>query len=379
MRRKVFWLVTVALLLPLAAWLLLTFGLQPSPFPAGSDSAARLKPGGLTVQSAGFDLRDSTRPTPRNRDYPGAAGRRLKGTVWYPDTAGPYPLIVHSHGFTSNHRNGAYLGRYLASHGYVVVAVDHPLTHMFAPGDPNARDVVNQPGDVSFLIDTLVATPGDIDPALAGRIDSEHIGAMGISLGGLTATLIGYHPQLRDERVDAVLSIAGPTVFFTPTFFGKRELPFLMLAGDIDALLPWSANARPVPEKIPGGQLLTLAGGSHTGFSGGTALLRWMRNTDAVGCWSVKRNLDLEDDADWSSLLGGASLGVDDRAELDICTADRLPDTMHVLRQHMIARVAVRAFFDSVLQADPDTRREAARYLREILPRELPEVSYRAG
>ena len=152
-----------------------------------------------------------------------------------------------------------------------------------------------------------------------------------------------------------------------------------MLAGDADALVPWAMNARPVPEKIPGGQLVTLAAGSHTGFSGGAALIRWMRNTDALGCWSVQRNLDLEEDTDWSSLLGGAALGVDDSVELDICGGDTLPETMSVLRQHRIARVAVRAFFDSVLQADPALRRGAARYLRETLPRELPDVSYRAN
>ncbi|MEQ8515619.1 MAG: hypothetical protein RIC38_08445, partial [Chromatocurvus sp.] len=256
MRRILAWGAAITLLVVAAAFLLLTFGLQPAPFPDGSDSAARLAPGPLTVGSADVRLVDRQRRTPRNRDYPGAVVRGLNGTVWYPNAGGPYPLIVHSHGFTSNHRNGAYLARHLASHGYVVIAVDHPLTHMFAPGDPNVRDVVNQPGDVSFLIDTLTSAPGDIDPALAGKVDGERIGVMGISLGGLTATLAGYHPQLRDARVGAVLSIAGPTVFLTPAFFPARPLPFLMLAGDADALVPWTMNARPVPEKIPGGQLV---------------------------------------------------------------------------------------------------------------------------
>ena len=379
MRRILLWLLAALILVLAAAYLLLNFGLQPTAFPAASQSAARLESGDLSVVSADIALVDSQRPTPRNRDYPGDDSRELKGTVWFPDSGGPYPLILHSHGFTSSHRNGAYLAHHLVSHGYVVVAVDHPLTHMFAPGDPNVRDVVNQPGDLSFLIDVLTSTPERLDPALAGRVDGDRIGVMGISLGGLTATLVGYHPELRDERVDAVLSIAGPTVFLTPSFFPARPQPFLMLAGDADALVPWAANARPVPGKIPGGQLLTLAAGSHTGFSGGTALLRWMRNTDVVGCWSVQRNLDLEDDTDWSELLGGAAQGVDDSVALGLCDYDTLPETMHVLRQHMIARVAVRAFFDSVLRADIKARDAAARYLRETLPRELPDVSYRSN
>lgn len=377
-RKILLWLVTPLLLLAFALWLLLTFGLQPEPFPAGSDSLARLAPGPFAVTRAAIDLVDPSRPTSPNSDFPGSDTRPLKGAAWYPDTGGPYPLVVHVHGFTSNHRNGAYLARHLASHGYVVVAVDHPLTHMFAPGDPNARDVINQPGDVSFLIDTLSTRPGEIDPALQGRVDGDRIAVMGISLGGLTATLAGYHPQLGDERIDAVVAIAGPTAFLTPAFFQSRSLPFLMLAGDADALVPWKANARSVLDRIPGGQLLTLADGSHTGFAGGTALLRWMRNTDAAGCWSVKRNLDLEDGASWSSLLNVAEADVVDSVELDICSDDTLPPTMHVLRQQRITQVAVRAFIDSVLQADPAVRSAATRYLRESLPRELPDVSFLA-
>lgn len=375
-RKILLWLFAPLLLLTLALWALLTFGLQPEPFPAGSESLARLAPGPFKVSRAAIDLVDPDRPTPPNRDFTGSDTRPLVGAAWYPDEGGPYPLVVHVHGFTSHHRNGAYLARHLASHGYVVVAVDHPLTKMLAPGDPNARDVINQPGDVSFLIDILSTRPEAIDPAMQDRVDADRVAVMGISLGGLTATLAGYHPKLMDERIDAVVSIAGPTAFLAPAFFQSRSLPFLMLAGDADAIVPWEANARSVLGRIPGAQLLTLADGSHTGFAGGTALLRWMRNTDAAGCWSVKRNLDLEEDASWSSLLNVAEAGVDESAALDLCSDDTLPPTMHVLRQQRITQVAVRAFLDSVLQKDPAVRSAAARYLRESLPRELRDVSF---
>lgn len=377
-KRTLTWFVGPLLLVMLALWLLLTYGLQPEPFPAGSESVTRLAPGPFAVTHVAIDLVDRRRPTPPNRDFPGSDARQLRGAVWYPAEEGPYPLVVHVHGFTSNHRNGAYLARHLASHGYVVVAVDHPLTYMFAPGDPNARDVINQPGDVSFLIDVLSMRPEEVDPALVAKVDGDRIGVMGISLGGLTATLAGYHPALRDERIDAAVSIAGPTAFLTPAFFQRRSLPFLMLAGDADALVPWRKNASHIPSRIPGAQLLTLANASHTGFAGGTALLRWMDNTDIVGCWSVRRNLDLEDDASWSSLLGTSESGVDDSAELDVCSEEPASSTMHVLRQQSITQLAVRAFFDSVLQVDPAVRNAAAHYLRETLPREMPDVSYRA-
>ena len=53
---------------------------------------------------------------------------------------------------------GAYLAEQLASLGYVVVAVDYPLTNGLAPGGPDVKDVVNQLADVSFLIDTPAGT-----------------------------------------------------------------------------------------------------------------------------------------------------------------------------------------------------------------------------
>ena len=122
----------------------------------------------------------------------------------------------------------------LASHGYVVVAVNYPLTNMGAPGGPNVKDVVNQPGDVSFLIDSLLEQSATSGHSLEGMVDADRIGVTGISLGGLTSTLAAFHPEWADDRIKASLSIAGPTALFTPEFFQHRDVPFLMLAGDID-------------------------------------------------------------------------------------------------------------------------------------------------
>ena len=183
---------------------------NPEPLPAASESARRLADGPLPVARLPLALADRSRPTDANGDFPGAPARQLEGHLWYPTEGGPYPLLVYSHGFTSDHRNGAYLAEHLASHGFVVAAVNHPLTHWGAPGGPRVADVVNQPGDVSFLIDRLLARSADAGDVLAATIDEERIGVLGVSLGGLTATLAGFHPTLGDPRIDAVLSIAGP-------------------------------------------------------------------------------------------------------------------------------------------------------------------------
>ena len=197
-------LLMFSLLVAVGLWVLAT-GKQPEPFVPGTESAARLQPGPLTVVKVERDYVDVSRRTDANGDYPGAADRRLETTLWYPQNreSAPYPLLVYSHGFSSSRQEAESLAAYLASHGYIVIAPTYPLTNLRAPGGPRVQDVVNQPADVRFLIDELLAaseTPGN---ALYQQLDPERIGALGLSLGGLTSTLVAFHPDMRDPRISA--------------------------------------------------------------------------------------------------------------------------------------------------------------------------------
>lgn len=346
-------------------------------FPPGSVSARRIEPGPWTVSVFEETFVDRRRPTPPNGEVPARSERVLAGSVWYPAEAraGRGPLLVFSHGFTSLRYSGRYLAEHLAGYGFVVVAVDYPLTSMGAPGGPMLEDVVNQPGDIRFLIDTLLGYSGAAGHVLSGRIDPARIGALGISLGGLTTTLAAYHPRWRDPRIGAALSIAGPSHFLTSAFFAGVEVPFMMLAGELDALVPWASHAAPVPHKRPGATLVTLRGGSHTGFSGGMAWLRWMRNTDALGCYLVLRHIDEAHSEDWPGLFGAQEAGLIATARNELCRLDPLPKTTDVLRQQLISKLVVRAFFDSTLGADNETRRAADDFLINRLGEELEDVS----
>ena len=365
-------LVLIALVVLSSCWVY-----RPEPMPEGSESAARLAPGPWTVAEFEETFVDRSRPTQANEDFEGAPDRTMKGDVWYPSEAeaGASPLLVFSHGFTSVAENGRYLAEHLASHGFVVVAVDYPLTNMSAPGGPMLEDVAYQPGDVSFLIDTLSGYSAVAGHELSGKVDTGRIGVFGISLGGLTSTLVGYHPRWRDPRVDAVLSIAGPTSFFTPAFFETADPDFLMLAGEIDALVPFASNAAPIPEKVPGSILVSIADGSHTGFSGGTRWLQWMDNTDSLGCYSVMNNIEEGDEDDWSDLLGTAEEGINADVPNELCLVDPLPDALNPVRQQMIATLAIRAFFEQSLLDEGTRRSEAERFLKTGLAADVPEVT----
>ena len=85
----------------------LSNGKQAQPFPQDSASAARLSVGPLVVMSHNEVFVDESRPSQAHGDYAGATSRTLDAKVWHPadNKSGPYPLIVHRHGFSS-HRDG---------------------------------------------------------------------------------------------------------------------------------------------------------------------------------------------------------------------------------------------------------------------------------
>jgi len=345
----------------------------PAPPPTGSPSADRFAPGPFAVASRDYTFVDSSRPSPADR-----APRMLVTTVWFPvDAPGPHPLVLYSHGFLGNRFGGRYLAKYLASRGYVVAAPDHPFTRRWAPGGPRVEDVVNQPADLQLVIDRLLGW-GASDRPFLGAIDPARIGVMGLSLGGMTATMIAFDPQRRDPRIAAVVSIAGPLALFGSPYFAGPPVPFLMIAGDADVVIDYAANAPLAIERVPGGTLVSIAGASHVGFDDtATGIPRLFGDPDRFACWWLKLTLDVE--------LGAALLaGLDETVSGTLlpaamplpCRESAACSAMSAKRQHAITTLAVGAFFDSRLSADPTIRARAARYLAHDIAHDFPEVRY---
>jgi len=345
--------------------------------PADSASARALLGGPYQVVERELTLVDDSRTTPPNGDYPGAESRTLVTSIWYPEgeVPGGMPLVVYSHGFMSNRQGGNYLARALASNGFLVAAADFPLSSMNAPGSPNAADVANQPGDVSFIIDSLLALEGD-DKPFEAAVDPSRIGAMGLSLGGLTSTLVGYHPRWRDERVRAVISIAGPAAMFTRRFYLNSRAPFLMIAGTEDAIVDYQTHAANIPARVPHGSLLTIRGGSHTSFvSLAEPSMRFMDHPDSLGCDALTANAGEGEGENPFDVLGDLSDGVNpELTSLDIC-GNALGRSLHPGRQQMIAQVAVVSFFVSKFAEDAKQRDAARELLRRGMAKDFPETS----
>lgn len=371
----------ILVVLLVAGVLVLTFGKRPEPLDSALESAKRLQPGSYDVDYFDITLTDATRPSQAHDEFKGSDSRVLKTRIWYPGdllkegkpAAAALPLLVYSHGFMSTRTGGAYLAKQMASEGYVVAAMDYPLTNFGAPDKPYVTDVVNQPGDVSFLLDQFLSWHRESGNLFEGAIDESRIGVMGLSLGGMTSTLAAYHPRFGDARIDAAVSIAGPGFMFGPTFFNHRNLPYMMIASEIDALVDYKTNALPVLD-VSGALLVTIEGATHTGFADMAKLLRWMKNPDKLGCNQVKSNIDESNEESWYHLIGTEAEGIVAVDASPLCEMDPLPPGMNPIRQHWLNQLAVSSFFEAQFADDPAVRRNSRKFLVETLPAEIAEV-----
>ena len=357
-------------------------------------STELLAPGGFGVGVTTMTFVDTSRPTMPNGDFPGAPSRTLITEIWYPADpgpaappeeqrnapvlhGGPYPLIIYSHGFMSVRRGGTFLAQHLASYGYVVAAPDFPLTNAGAPGGPAFADVVEQPGDVSVIIDRVLALGADAHSSFAGAIDAQRIGLTGLSLGGTTTFLAAFHPTLRDPRVRAAAPMAGVACMFDKDFYGARKIPLLILHGDIDAIVAYQENGVfAFSEANPPKYLVTIIGGSHTGFTDGIELFdETVKNPDDIGCRALS-GVTGGDETSQSFLdqLGGTSAGVFMGDCPQICVGPR-PRSIRSARQHELTILSIFPFFEATLRNDA----RAGQFVAHTLVAENPELTLQSA
>ena len=129
-----------------------------------------------------------------------ARRRHLPTTVHVPEAGARAPLIVFGHGFWGHPRKFTRLLARWVDAGYVVAAPAFPHTNDESPPPYLIEDVANQPADVSFVLDQLLAR---------GLGDGQRVGVGGFSLGAETALAVGLHPRYADPRIRAVVAVAG--------------------------------------------------------------------------------------------------------------------------------------------------------------------------
>jgi len=207
---------------------------------------------------------DSSRPTAATASSAELPSRTIETTIVYPEADGPFPLIVLNHGLTGLPSKLTRLSSAWAAAGYVVVMPAFPLTNGSVPGArANSNDVVNQPADVSFVIDSVLSLAADETSPLYGRVDGDHIGVAGHSLGGATTYGLALNRCCRDERVDAIVTMAS-FIYASPDNDYSRSLPVMIVHGDADPVLNISLDQAAYDLLAGPKWFITLLGGSHS-------------------------------------------------------------------------------------------------------------------
>jgi dienelactone hydrolase len=196
--------------------------------------------------------------------------------VWRPtkadaDGAGAVPpvgAVVYSHHSGGNRRVATFLTSHLASHGYLVAALDHSevvSARLQRRGDetPQEREarvqgwIDNRVPDIGFLLDAVVSA----DAGAEGLV-----GIVGYSFGGWTALAAADV----DERIGAVVALAPagsanrrPGIIpVRASFRPGRAVPTLLVGGGEDQSIPVEA-VRELFDESPWPTRLLLRSADH--------------------------------------------------------------------------------------------------------------------
>ena len=180
--------------------------------------------------------------------------------------AGPLPLIVFGPGFMQCDAPYSALLRAWASAGYVVAAVNFPLSDCLTGAAATESDLVNQPADVSYVITRMLGLSAG-HGFLAGRLSPHQIAITGQSDGGDTVAAVGANTCCTDHRLAAVAVLSGAQWPPMPgRFFAARPVPMLFTQGSADTVnLPGCTAAMYHADPARDRYYLDLFGASHTG------------------------------------------------------------------------------------------------------------------
>jgi len=207
---------------------------------------------------------DSSRPTPAGTATPELPERTLVTEFYVPQADGPLPLVIFGHGLLGHPDKFTELLTRWAEAGYLVAAPAFPLTNSKVDGaSGNARDVWQQPGDISFVLDTLLAATNSAGDPLQGKVDVTRLAAAGLSLGGATTLGLAYNACCRDARFRAFLVLAGNPIPLERAYDFSDPTPILFVHGDRDESLSIQAELDAFRRAKSPKWFVTLIGGSH--------------------------------------------------------------------------------------------------------------------
>lgn len=194
-------------------------------------------------------------------------------------SAGPYPLLIISHGYPGNRFLMSHLGENLASKGYVVASIDH-TDSTYDNQTAFGSTLLNRPLDQLFVLNEM-ARLGASDPAgtLKGMVNADNTGLIGYSMGGygvvntigggFTAASVGFswgtpngalavrqagnpaHAASMDKRIKAAVAFAPwgwNAGFWDAAGLAGIKTPVFFVAGSVDSTSGYAPGVRNIYE-----------------------------------------------------------------------------------------------------------------------------------
>jgi len=228
-----------------------------------------------------------------------ARDRKIPYKIYYPKPLqGRYPVIIFSHGLGGSREGNEQLGKHLASHGFVMVHIQHEgsdeallggirdrraLQARLSQSLRNPTNAQNRFLDVPFTVAEL-ARVDEQDKVLKGHLDLQRLGMAGHSYGAVSTMvaagervgvqLLSY--KVPTIRAGLVLSPSAPRELANAErIYADVNIPLFHMTGTRDESLVDARNVsaadRVIPYRklaIPNQYLLVLDQAEHMTFSG---------------------------------------------------------------------------------------------------------------
>lgn len=226
---------------------------------------------------------------------PARDGRVVPFKAYAPKGAGPFPVVVHSHGLGGSREASVFILQAVAEAGFLVVCLQHagsdtsilagrrPTTTagVVAAGGTAINPQVAQAryGDLPFALDQIAK-----DPRLAAKADMSRVGMSGHSYGALsTLVAVGQRvpgatppTKFAEPRVRAAIAYSPnkPRGDDPRAAFAAVKTPMLHLTGTAD-VTPFDLEKTPFERTTPfqaiqgADQFLIVLDGADHGLFGG--------------------------------------------------------------------------------------------------------------
>jgi hypothetical protein len=167
-------------------------------------------------------------------------------------------MVVFAHGFDVGPETYASLLASWAAHGYVVAGPEFPLTDPAVAGSNlDENDITNQPTDLRFVTDSLVAPTSPV----AAQIDSARVAVAGHSDGAESALATSVTPAPAGEP--GYRAVIAMSVQPLPGSGAMANPPILVTQGDADTINPPASGQQTWQQAAPPKYFLDIHGGGH--------------------------------------------------------------------------------------------------------------------